>query len=126
MPAPNRTALTIPIEESLHERICAIARRKGISVHQYCEEAIAQAVKGDAQFLMTIEERLTALSRVDAARKEIFGDHVLRRDAAADIREARAARADQIDRAARGDSTAASARHFPYPDRSSANLGAAQ
>lgn len=103
MPSPNPTTLTIPIEEPLHERICAIARRKGISVHQYCEEAIAQAVKGDAQFLMTIEERLTALSRVDAARKEVFGDHILRRDAAADIRESRAARADQIDRAVRGD-----------------------
>ena len=103
MTTARATGLTIAIEAELHERLCAIARRKGISIDEYCERAIMQAISSDAQVLMTVEERLAVLDRLDASRREIFGDQVTTRDAAEDIREARAIRDDQIDRAVRGE-----------------------
>ena len=52
---------------------------------------------------MTVGERLNALDQIDALRRRIFGEQAVQLDSAEIIREGRAIRDDQIDRAVRGD-----------------------
>ena len=124
--AMEAARLSIAIEPHVYERLCALAKRRGLSVDEYCRQAVAQVVERDAPLMMTVGERLKALDQIDAARRETFGRESVPWDSVEAIREDRAIRADQIDRAVRGDLTTTAAPHFLYPDRSSANLGAAQ
>ena len=95
--------LTITIEPHIYEHLCALAKRRGFSVDAYCRLAVAQVVERDAPLMMTVGERFKALDQIDAARRETFGRESVPWDSAAVIREGRAIRTDQIDRAVRGD-----------------------
>lgn len=95
--------LTIAIKPHIYERLCALAKRQGLSVNEYCQQAVAQVVERDAPLMMTIGDRLEALDQIDAARRKTFGRESVPWDSAAVIREGRAIRTDQIDRAVRGD-----------------------
>lgn len=95
--------VALAIERPLHARLCAIAKRQNLSVEDYCQRAVADAIERDAPLLMTVGERLNALDQIDALRRRIFGEQAVQLDSAEIIREGRAIRDDQIDRAVRGD-----------------------
>lgn len=95
--------VAIAIERPLHAQLCAIAQQQNLSVEDYCRRAVADAIERDAPLLMTVSERLAALDQVDTLRRQIFGEQAIRLDSVETIREGRAIRDDQIDRAVRGD-----------------------
>lgn len=95
--------VAIAIEQPLHARLCAIAKLQDLSVEDYCRRVVAEAIERDAPLLMTVGERLNALDQIDALRRQIFGKQAVQLDSVETIREGRAIRDDQIDRAVRGD-----------------------
>ncbi len=99
----ERSQLTLSLDEALCKRLRVTAGRMSVPVSDYCANAIEAALQSDAPSLRTIEERINALDSIDALRKEIFGDRVVKSDSVLDIREARAMRDEQIDIAVRGE-----------------------
>ena len=77
MTTENKTRLTIELGDALRCRIEDIARRKGISLSEYCEQVMEQAVAEDEPKALTPDEVDAWLERLAKLRKETFGDRVL-------------------------------------------------
>ena len=69
--------VTLDLDPELRSRLEAIAARKGVSLNDYCLEIICGAVDRDEGRALNKTEQLAALDRLDALRKEVFGDRVL-------------------------------------------------
>ena len=77
----------------VQRRLKAVAAMNGISMRQYCLTTIGRELsKDEAQGVMDLPFGHEALDRLDALRKEIFGDGVLPSDSVDLIREARKSR----------------------------------
>lgn len=77
MTTENKTRLTIELGDALRCRIEDVARRKGISLSEYCEQVMEQAVAEDEPKALTPDEVDAWLERLAKLRKETFGDRVL-------------------------------------------------
>ena len=77
MTTENKTQLTIELDDALRCRLEDVARRKGISLSEYCEWVMEQAVAADEPKALTYEEELAWLENLERLRREIFGDRVL-------------------------------------------------
>ena len=77
MTTENRTRLTVELDDALRCRIEDVARRKGISLSEYCEQVMEQAVAEDEPKALTPDEVDAWLERLAKLRKETFGDRVL-------------------------------------------------
>ena len=77
MTTENKTQLTIELDDALRCRLADVARRKGISLSEYCERVMEQAVAADEPKALTPDEVDAWLERLAKLRKETFGDRVL-------------------------------------------------
>ena len=77
MATQERVRLTIELGDALRCRLEDVARRKGISLSEYCEQVMEQAVAEDEPKALTYEEELAWLENLERLRKEIFGDRIL-------------------------------------------------
>ncbi len=77
MTTENRTRLTIELGDALRCRLEDVARRKGISLSEYCEQVMEKAVVEDEPKALTPDEVDAWLERLAKLRKETFGDRVL-------------------------------------------------
>ena len=89
----RKKRLTLDLDPMVQRRLKAVAAMKGISMRQYCLTAISRELsKDEVQGVIDLPFGHEALDRLDALRKEIFGDKVLPGDSADFIREARESR----------------------------------
>lgn len=87
--------LTLDLVPLLHRRLKAVAALKGMSMRQYCQEAIErQLTEDEAQGLGVLPFGHEALERLASLQKEVFQGRTLSGDSAELIREARAARSE--------------------------------
>lgn len=90
----KKKRLTLDLEPSLRQRLEAVAALKGISIGQYCQNAIDKELAFDeAQGASDLPFGEEALDRLAALQNEIFRNGRLLGDSADLIREARATRA---------------------------------
>ena len=90
---PTRGRLTLDLDPMVQRRLKAVAAMKGISMRQYCLTAIGRELsKDEVQGVVDLPFGHEALDRLDALRKEIFGDRILPGDSVDLIREARESR----------------------------------
>ena len=79
----RKKRLTLDLDPMVQRRLKAVAAMKGISMRQYCLTTIGRELsKDEAQGVMDLPFGHEALDRLDALRKEIFGDGVLPRSLA--------------------------------------------
>ena len=77
MTTQERVQLTIELDDALRRRLEDVAHRKGISLSEYCERVMEQAVAADEPKALTPDEVDAWLERLAKLRKEAFGDRVL-------------------------------------------------
>lgn len=86
----QRNRLTLDLDPAFQRRVVAMAALKGISVRQYCQNAIDQELSRDeANGEHGRKFDLEAFERAAASRKELFGGKPLAGDSSDFIREAR-------------------------------------
>ena len=89
----RKKRLTLDLDPMVQRRLKAVAAMKGISMRQYCLTAIGRELsKDEVQGVVDLPFGHKALDRLDALRKEIFGDRILPGDSVDLIREARESR----------------------------------
>ena len=89
----RKKRLTLDLDPMVQRRLKAVAAMKGISMRQYCLTAIGRELsKDEVQGVVDLPFGHEALDRLDAFRKEIFGDRILPGDSVDLIREARESR----------------------------------
>ena len=103
MTTVNGKKITIALDAETSERLESAASLEGVSVGEYCREAIEVHLDENGT-RRTIGKPLTheTLDKMDAIRKEIFGDKKFPGNSADAIREMREERALQIERAVKG------------------------
>ena len=91
--AVQKKRLTLDIDAPLQRRLKAVAALKGVSMRQYCQNAIEQELaKEEAQGLAVLPFG-EALDRLEALQHGLFGDRTFTGDSVDFIREAREERA---------------------------------
>lgn len=90
--------LTLGLDPVFHQRLKAIAARKGVSMHRYCQTAIdRELTRDEANGVSGQHFDQQAFERVVARREELFGGNPLSGDSADLIREAREIRDAEIE-----------------------------
>ena len=107
MTTANGKKITIALDAETSERLEAAASLEGVSVGEYCREAIEVQLDEDANGTHRTKSkgrRLTPeiVERFYARRKEILGDKKFPGNSADVIREMREERALQIERVGKG------------------------
>lgn len=76
MTTQERVQLTIELDDALRCRLEDVARRKGVSLSEYCERVMEKAVAEDEPKALTYEEMIALVEKNNAWWKENFGDQV--------------------------------------------------
>lgn len=96
--APVRKWLTLDLDPAFQHRLKAIAARKGVSMHRYCQVVIDRELTRDEAYGVSKQRfNRQSFERIVVRRAELFGDKPLSRDAADLIREAREIRDTEIE-----------------------------
>ena len=96
--ATTRKRLTLDIDEALQRRLKSAAALKGISMREFCESALEEAVdRKQHQQVAERESRLRDFDEFIARNREITGGRKFPGNSADIIREERELRAEQID-----------------------------
>ncbi len=95
--APEGTKrLTLDLDAPLQRRLKAVAALKGISMREYCQTAIEKELADDEEQAVEEHSLEGRAERLEALRKEIFGDRVLPGNSVDIIREMREERDAQL------------------------------
>ena len=96
--ATAKKRLTLDIDPNLQRRLKAAAALKGITMREYCESILEEALNQELpNRIPNREARQQALDDLTALRKKIFGGRKLPGNSADIIREEREIRAEQIE-----------------------------
>lgn len=94
----NKKRLTLEVSPEERERLKATAARKGVSMAEYCRDAIEGALARDESGDATDPPKpYFDIESLIALRKETFGDRVLPTDSAEIIREQRELRTRHLE-----------------------------
>ena len=94
---PKKKRVTFDLDAEVQQRLKAIAALKGISMRQYCQNAIeTELAKESAASAPTENSGASRADSFKALRREIFGDRVLPGNSADLIRESREMRDEQL------------------------------
>ena len=102
MTSPKKR-FTLDLEPEMQQRLKIVAALKGISMRQYCVNAIKVAMTKDPNPVSKTGAGLTieGLARMTALRDEIFKGKKLPGDSTDIIREQRELRSEELDRRSR-------------------------
>ena len=90
----KKKRLTLDLDPALQRRLKAVAALKGMSMRQYCQDAIEKELAKDDE-ASEVRRPSFAIERMLALKNEIFQGRKLPGDSAEFIREARESRAER-------------------------------
>ena len=74
MAIEDKTELTIDLDSRLAHRLEAVAAQHGVSLGDFCRQAIENALAAAEPTSLSYEEMVTALDKLEAYKSEVFGD----------------------------------------------------
>jgi len=91
--AVQRKRLTLDLDAPLQRRLKAVAALKGVSMREYCQNAIERELATEEAQGIAVLPFAEAIDRLEALQHELFGDAAFSGDSVDFIREAREERA---------------------------------